>query len=482
MWEAIRENRRRSMMLILLMGILLILFGFLLGAGFAGGSSRLLSPERIAGGMLGVGVASVLWMVMMLAAYYGGDSLLLSSAKARRIQKEDLPQLWNVVEEMTIASGLGQMPKVYIIDDPEPNAFAVGRSPETASIAVTMGLLRRLNRDELQGVVAHEIGHIRNLDVRFMTLASVTLGTIVLLSEVFLRSMWYGGGRGRRRSSSSGGGQAQAILLVAALLVAILAPIAAQLLYFACSRKREYLADASAARFTRYPLGLASALEKIASTVSTGSKKVSRALAPMYIVNPLQSRSAVGLFSTHPPTEDRIRILRSMAGGAGLAQYEEAYRKVHGEGRGLLASRTIRDDAGAAIRPPSADPDPVQSSVQRGREALDFLDRLSGLLLIPCACGMRIKLPEGYRKDSIQCPRCGIVHQLPRVVESGASGQEDAHPAGEPSESGVYRRRSNGWESFQCSCGKTLQLSPNFAGTHVRCKGCGRKIEVKARA
>jgi heat shock protein HtpX len=332
--------------------------GFLLGAGFAGGSSRLLSPERIAGGMLGVGVASVLWMVMMLAAYYGGDSLLLSSAKARRIQKEDLPQLWNVVEEMTIASGLGQMPKVYIIDDPEPNAFAVGRSPETASIAVTMGLLRRLNRDELQGVVAHEIGHIRNLDVRFMTLASVTLGTIVLLSEVFLRSMWYGGGRGRRRSSSSGGGQAQAILLVAALLVAILAPIAAQLLYFACSRKREYLADASAARFTRYPLGLASALEKIASTVSTGSKKVSRALAPMYIVNPLQSRSAVGLFSTHPPTEDRIRILRSMAGGAGLAQYEEAYRKVHGEGREARRSleRDTRRCPRAAIVPPSGTP------------------------------------------------------------------------------------------------------------------------------
>lgn len=469
-------------MLILLMGLMLILFGFLLGAGVAGGSSRLVSPERVAGGILGIGLASVIWMALMLAAYYGGDSLLLSSAKARQIQKEDMPQLWNVVEEMTIASGLGAMPKVYIIDDPEPNAFAVGRSPETASVAVTAGLLRRLNRDELQGVIAHEIGHIRNLDVRFMTLASVTLGTIVLLSEVFLRSMWYGGGRSRRRSSSSGGGQAQAIVLVAALLVAILAPIAAQLLYFACSRKREYLADASAARFTRYPPGLASALEKIASSASGSGRKVSRALAPMYIVNPLQSRAAVGLFSTHPPTENRIRVLRSMAGGAGLAQYEEAYRKVHGKGRGLLASRTIRDDAGASMRPPCADAEPVQGAVQRGREALDFLDRLSGLLLIPCACGMRIKLPEGYRKQSIQCPRCGTVHPLPGVAESGVSGSESVRPAAEPSESGVYQRRSTGWESFQCSCGKTLQLSPNFAGTHVRCKGCGRKIEVEARA
>ena len=466
------------MVYLLLLAAMLGLFGFLIGGAATGGGD---SVQIVIGGTLGMGVATMIWLLMMVGAYFGGDSLILSSAKAKQIQKEDMPQLWNVVEEMTIASGLGKLPKVYIIDDPSPNAFAVGRKPEVASVAVTSGLLRRLNRDELQGVIAHEIGHIRNLDIRFMTLASVTLGTIVLLSDVMLRSMIYGGGR-RRRSSSSGGGQAQIIMLVAAVLFAILAPLAAQALYFACSRRREYLADASAARFTRYPAGLASALEKIALRSSGGDKKkVNRALAPMYIVNPLQARAAVGLFSTHPPTEERIRILRSMAGGAGFAQYEEAYRKVHGKKEGgLLSDRTIKDDSGAAIREPSTETEPVSGAVERTREALDFLDRMTGLLLIPCLCGMRIKLPQGFQKDSVRCPRCGRIHEVPQIEDALTSaGKKESPKQGEPANPAVYKRQSNGWESFKCSCGRTLQLSPNFGAKHIKCRSCGRKIEVK---
>ena len=331
MWEAIRDNRRRSRMLIGVMGVMLVLLGYLIGMVLAG-------PDAGIFGALG---ALALWLIMLVAALSGGEQLVMMTARARQIRKEDAPQLWNIVEEMTIASGLGGMPKIYVMDNDMPNAFAAGRKPENSCVAVTTGLLRRLNRDELQGVIAHEIGHIKNYDVRFMTIAAVMLGSIVILADLFFRMLWLGGGR--RRGGGEGGGHP--IVLLVAILAAFLAPIFAQLLYFACSRKREYLADASAARFTRYPAGLASALEKISGhLVRSGRKKeVQRALAPMYIINPLQaSAKAVGLFSTHPSTEKRVRILRAMGGNAGWADYDRAFRKVmKGQDSGIDA-RTLR--------------------------------------------------------------------------------------------------------------------------------------------
>ncbi len=255
MWEQIQANRRRSAVLITGMAVILLLIGF------SGG--ELIAPDA---GVFGLLLALLIWGGMMLAYFTSAESILMSSANARELQKEDSPQLFNIVDEMRLASGLGFMPRIYLIDDPAPNAFAIGRKPETSSITVTTGLMYRLNRDELQGVIAHEMGHLKNRDVQFMTLAAVMLGSIVILSEIVRRSLWYGG-RGRSRSSSrsgsDGGGQAQIIILIVGLLFAILGPIMAQLLYFACSRKREYLADASGAQFTRYPEGLASALEKI---------------------------------------------------------------------------------------------------------------------------------------------------------------------------------------------------------------------------
>jgi len=247
MWEAIASNRRKSTLLILLMGAVLSVLGAVAGIAIFTGAAT--GGDVAAGALTGLAAALLVWVVMWLTAYAGGDGILLATAGAREIQREDAPMLWNVVEEMTIASGLGKAPRVFIIEDPAPNAFAVGRTPEKAAVAVTSGLLQRLTRDELQGVVAHEIGHVRNLDIRFMTYASVMVGSIVMISDIFLRSLFYGGGR--RRTSSREGGQAQAILMLVAVLVAIFAPIFAYLLYFACSRRREYLADASAARFSR---------------------------------------------------------------------------------------------------------------------------------------------------------------------------------------------------------------------------------------
>jgi heat shock protein HtpX len=230
-------------------------------------------------------------------------------SRAKRIEKKDAPQLFNVVEELSIAAGL-PMPAVYVIDDTAPNAFATGRDPEHSSVAITTGLMQKLNRDELQGVMAHELSHVGNRDILFATMVGILVGSIALLSDFFLRSLWLGGGRRRKKS---GGGQADAIIMVIGLVFAILAPVFAKLLQLAVSRQREYLADATAAKITRYPEGLASALEKIA-----GDKEVlevaNRATQHLYIVNPIKpfEKRAKGLLSTHPPIEERVARLRAM--------------------------------------------------------------------------------------------------------------------------------------------------------------------------
>ena len=288
MWEAIRANRRKSAALVVLLATALMFLGYAIGGSF--------DPQ--AGGILGVAIAMGVWVVMMLASVAGGEKILLATTGAREVTHDSAPQLFNIVEEMKIASGLPAMPRVYLIDSDVPNAFAVGLNPKRASVAVTTGLLARLNRDELQGVIAHEIGHIANRDTLFMTLAGVTVGAIIILADLYLRGMRFGAGRSR--SSSKGGGQAAAILFIIALVFAIVAPLLAQILYFACSRRREYLADASGAQFTRYPDGLASALEKISAFQGEGLQ-VSKAVAPMFTVNPLSAAGSWILDLQHAP-------------------------------------------------------------------------------------------------------------------------------------------------------------------------------------
>jgi heat shock protein HtpX len=475
MWEAIRQNRRRSYFLISLMALILIALGASIG--------MYIHPQ---GAVFGAAAAVVIWLILWLIAVAGGDGILLASVNARAIEKEDAPQLWNVVEEMTIASGLSRMPRVCVIDDTRLNAFAVGRKPEKAAIAVTYGLLRKLNRDELQGVVAHEIGHIRNLDVKFMTLAGVMIGAIVLISDIFLRGLFYGGGR--RRSSSRGGGQGAAIMLVVAVVLAIVGPIFAQLLYFACSRRREYLADASSARFTRYPDGLASALEKISERPPSAFRakanaKANRVMAPMYIVNPLQAKAAFSLSSTHPPTEKRIQILRSMGNQAGFAAYEAAYRDATGAKGACIDARTLEADAGVPTREPTPE-DRKKETVERARQVTDLVDRMAEYLFLACACGVRIKVPPDSKRDRVKCPRCGRDHAVPvaeLAVAAAAIGKGvSAGATAPPSPQGPmrYRRKGEGWESFRCRCGHTVQISPKLIASAVHCRNCSRRIEI----
>jgi heat shock protein HtpX len=388
MWELIRANQRRSAVLIATMALVLIALGASGGMLLTGGA------EGVAVGLL---AALLIWSVMMMVYFSAGESILLNSVGARQIAKEHIPRLFNIVEEMSIASGLGYLPRIFVIDDPAPNAFAVGRTPDSSAVAVTTGLLQRLNRDELQGVIAHEVAHLKNQDVKFMTLAAVLLGAIVILSELLRRALWLGA-RQRRRSRSRGDPRAQLILLAAAVLLAILGPLMAQLLYLACSRKREYLADACGAQFTRYPEGLASALEKI-SAARIQPQFATRATAPMFIVPPLAAHAeGSSLFSTHPPTAERIRILRSM-GQAGLAAYEEAFRRL--KGGALFSPSSLQAAAAEPIRAASN-----QGPILTDREARHLTYQAHHYREIECDCGLKMRLPPRYEADTVRCVRC----------------------------------------------------------------------------
>jgi heat shock protein HtpX len=402
MWEAIRSNQRKSTVLIWVMGFVLAILGYAIGM-FYGGNEA---------GLFGVIAAIVLWIILLFTAMSGGKQIVLASTGARKIMKEDHPKLFNIVEEMSIASGLGKVPEIYVIEDDSPNAFATGLDKDQAAVAVTTGLLKRLSRDELQGVIAHEIGHVTNMDIRFMTIAAVTMGAIVLLADVFFRSLRYMG-MGRRRSSGKGAGQAQLIILLIALVLAILAPIVAQILYFACSRKREYLADASSARFTRYPEGLASALEKISGGPKM-TKGVNRAVAPMFIVNPLKGLSAASLFATHPPIDKRVKILRSLGGNSGYSAYESAFKQVEGKGSHLIGAMSLAGAEAVEVREAIHEEIEMKEEVERSKEVIDMLDKVAGYSAIPCVCGLNIHVPPGYERDVIKCPRCGLSYPVPK--------------------------------------------------------------------
>ena len=344
MWELIRANQRKSFGLFICMGILLLLLGYMIGSSFI--------PEG--GGSFGVIIALAIWIVLSVVSITFGGNIMLAISGAKEVTPDVHPQLFNVVEEMKIAAGLPNIPKIYIINQEAPNAFATGIKPENSAIAVTAGLLSKLNRDELQGVVAHETGHIFNRDIRFMTMAGIMLGSIVLISEIYFRGMWItGGGRRYSSKSSKSSGQAQLIIMIAAIALAILAPILARLLYLAISRKREYLADATAVRFTRYPEGLASALEKLSES-HLDLPTANKVTAPMYIVNPLKGKGMqmADLTSTHPPISERIRILRSISQGAGFIDYQNAFDKIKRKASPIIPASALANQEKVDIRKP----------------------------------------------------------------------------------------------------------------------------------
>jgi heat shock protein HtpX len=286
-------NKGKTYFLLASMGLLTWLIAYAALTYFGAGTTSFIVP-------LAVGIS----LVGVWGSYYGSDKLVITMTGAKVITREDAPELFNLIEEVVIASGL-PMPKVAIVEDTAPNAFATGRDPEHALIAFTTRILEVMDRNELQGVIAHEMSHVANRDTLVSAVAATTAGAIAILSDFMMRMMWFGGGRDRRDSNSN------PILLIVSLVVMLLAPIAAVLLKSAISRKRESLADATAVSYTRNPAGLRKALEVLASDTTVVRQK-SNAVAHIWIESPLDGKSVSKMFSTHPPIEERIATLKAM--------------------------------------------------------------------------------------------------------------------------------------------------------------------------
>ena len=286
-------NKGKTYFLLASMGLLTWLVAYAALTYFGAGTTSFIVP-------IAVGIA----LVGVWGSYYGSDKLVITMTGAKVITREDAPELFNLIEEVVIASGL-PMPKVAIVEDSAPNAFATGRDPEHALIAFTTRILEVMDRDELQGVIAHEMSHVANRDTLVSAVAATTAGAIAILSDFMMRMMWFGGGRDRRDSNSN------PIMLIVSLAVMILAPIAAVLLKSAISRKRESLADATAVSYTRNPAGLRKALEVLASDTTVVRQK-SNAVAHIWIESPLDGKTVSKMFSTHPPIEERIAALKAM--------------------------------------------------------------------------------------------------------------------------------------------------------------------------
>ncbi len=293
--DQIAKNKLKSWILIFIIIAFFLVLGYII--------SQIYNPGAFFGIMI---ISIIISLIYVVVSYYNSAKIALLSVNAKPASQTEHRMLFHAVESMSIASGL-PMPKVYVMESEQINAFASGRNPENAVICFTTGALKKLNKQELEGVVAHEMGHIANFDIRFMTLTAVLVGMISIAAEIFLRSLRFSGSRDRD-------GKGQLLLIILGILFAILAPIVAQLVSLAISRKREFTADATAVKFTRYSPGLKSALQKIKNDSITAEDKhhYAKAMAPLFISNPFSKAKAASLLSTHPPLEERIKRLEAM--------------------------------------------------------------------------------------------------------------------------------------------------------------------------
>jgi len=297
-FDEVRKNKIRSWIIILFFIVFVLVIGGFIGYYYTAGAPG--------GWQFGVILAFIVGGTYFLISWFSGGQMILSTTGAKPVTKKEYPHLYHTVEGLSLAAGI-PTPKCYVIDDTALNAYATGRDPEHSAICVTTGLLDKLNREELEGVVAHEMAHIKNFDIRVMLLAAVLVGILTLIADIFLRSMLYGGGR--KGGKGKGGG----ILIIVGLVLVILSPLIGQMIKLAISRKREYLADATGALLTRYPPGLASALKKIKNDPDPLVDKANRATAHLFISSPFKKKSfSAALFSTHPPLDERIKRLQQM--------------------------------------------------------------------------------------------------------------------------------------------------------------------------
>jgi heat shock protein HtpX len=441
------------------------------------------------GGFWGAYIAFSIFTVWSVINYLTGDSTILLLNGAKKISHDTHPQLFNIVEEMKIAANLSVMPNVYVIPSRATNAFATGIRSKNNAVAVTAGLLWRLDRDELQGVIAHEMSHILNRDTLFVSFAGVMLGSIILLSEAFLRETFWSLDDSSRRYDSrnySGGGWPVIIMIH---VFAALSPIIARLFYFALSRKREYLADASAVRLTRYPEGLASALEKISKRSALDPSLSNKITTPMLIASP-EIKSGwkfSSLTNTHPPIAERINILRAMIEGVDYPCYQQAFSRVGNSKETIFPESQLIQYQNIPIRQANEDKDRKENKKKEFRKIGDLIRVVNKYAFLTCYCGLKFKIPPNFKKQKILCPKCMCEVKIPFAELAGIDDIRTAVGFAEKKKTSkqnkkqllTYKRKTEGWESFSCACGRLLQISPAFIASHIICQKCGRKTVIE---
>lgn len=416
MWDQIVKNNIQSIITMAFLLVLVLIMAGIMGFCLLGTGE---------GVVIGFFIALFIFIALYLSAKNNSVAFFAGSSVVK-CDKKCAPVLFNVVEEMSIAAGLSNPPEIYIMDTSIPNAFATGICPEKASVCVTRGLLELLDRNELQGVVAHEIGHIVNRDIRYILSAGILVSIIAFMARAFSKS------GGRRCSSNNSGGA----FLILFLVIGIFAPLLSRLFYFSLSRKREYLADACAAQFTRYPVGLASALKKIEewNKLQARRKKIAKESyeTSEFNENPLMAAACIvpcavkkdkdSLFSTHPSTTNRINVLMAMT-SVDYSSYNTAYTKVTKE-KPLISNRDVSSCKNHDIVLPvgvvaavndvkslnSIKDTPIEEKIERRRDAEDIMWKHSGYIIINCDCGTRLKLPPSYKGKEVICPHCKKNH------------------------------------------------------------------------
>lgn len=513
--ELIRANKRKSLYLLILSMVIMLIVGYVLGDLLFSqfNSPRIINYEQKRM-YFAFGFSAFIGFIEFIQIYFifnGKPKTLFKQLGLKPAAQTKFRKLNNVIAEMSIAAGLSKPPQAYVIPSKAINAMAFGTKPEHSAICVTAGLLSVCNRDELQGVVAHELSHILNQDILLLEVCRSTLGMVIVLREVMLRSMYWGSlGRANYRSSSSKSRSSNLhlVFIIIGVIFAIIAPLLVQLIYFALSRQREYLADAYSAKLTRYPAGLASALTKIAYS-SHSIDKIDKVTSAAFIDQPFGNVVITSKGTrTHPPIWNRIKILQQMSGGAGYIDYKKAYQKVTQSAPGFMPSSMANSRISFPIRaamPLADEPGAINSPqelrhLEKNLRSDDVIRISEGYGFVNCECGMNIKIPPEYKKFQVKCPRCGRIHILEDKMQATLSNllddnnssealispvtesvkKEKEKPDYSAEERQVYKKTGKGWEKIKCRCGNEVELSPTFVGRFISCRKCGRKINIKS--
>lgn len=435
MWSQIQKNRKTCYIIVFAIFIFLLFSGGLTGAlySYFSGNSDIPLKEFLdihnfyaysEAFMIGTFIAVLLWLLLLFIALIGGKKIILSMNRAYKLPPDTNRILKNIVEEMSIAAGLPKVPEIYVIDAAMPNAFSTGISPKDSAVVVTTGLLIALDRDELQAVVAHEIAHIVNRDTSFMLIAGSMLGTITIITHFGLRIMFSRGYALSRRNPIGNDFKLKILVCTITLLFMVIAPILARILYLFISQKREYLADACAIQYTRYPQALATALAKISTSVFV-LRDTDQLTSSMYIVHPLDLEveqkevySMFGnIFRTHPPTEKRIEVLEKMT-RADFNAYNKAFNEASFKRRTIMNKNDLYNVKNLEIKKPQRNYETdvngkhifiataLEDIAEKKRAAEDIIWKAKKYIFKKCDCGTTLKFPLSYKGQEISCPHC----------------------------------------------------------------------------